>query len=260
MDTARRFLSQYRYGAIALVTVLTVVIVGAVVLTTTSAGCGPANRLGLKTARCVNTTAAANFGQASPSPSQTSQPTSQPTVFPGPSTPPAQPTVPAASSTPPYNVPASSYDPSQGPASSSYPPLAFPGSGVPYSVALSCRLPVFAGGPGSGGFIVLPGQTFVADPRSAVIAPLPSPASSPSPTYGGPGYPSGWWGLTYDAAYSKWAPVPYLWVSPDGVHYAYPATGDIYVQNVANGTQLELGQGHGFSVLRVENNGVYVTL
>src|SRR5256885_13144095 len=30
----------------------------------------------------------------------------------------------------------------------------------------SCRLPVYAFGPGSGGFIVFPGSTFVADPRS----------------------------------------------------------------------------------------------
>ena len=124
----------------------------------------------------------------------------------------------------------------------------------------SCKLPVYAGGPGSGGFIVFPGQTFVADPRSAVTVPSPSPSgASPTPQQPqyGPGYPQGWYGMTYDVGYAKWLPVPYAWVSPDGVHYAYPLGGDVYVQNVKDGTQLELASGKSFNVIDVENDGVY---
>jgi len=69
----------------------------------------------------------------------------------------------------------------------------------------------------------------------------------------------GWWGTTYDAKYSKWLPVPYAWVSPDGSRYAYPLNGDIYVESVSGGPQLELGAGQRYSLLDVENDGVYVT-
>jgi hypothetical protein len=69
----------------------------------------------------------------------------------------------------------------------------------------------------------------------------------------------GWWGTTYDAKYSKWLPVPYAWVSPDGSRYAYPLNGDIYVESVSGGAQLALGAGQRYSVLDVENDGVYVT-
>jgi hypothetical protein len=48
-------------------------------------------------------------------------------------------------------------------------------------------------------------------------------------------------------------------VSPDGSRYAYPLNGDIYVESVSGGAQLELGAGQHFSVLGVENDGVYVT-
>ena len=69
----------------------------------------------------------------------------------------------------------------------------------------------------------------------------------------------GWWGTAYDARYAKWLPVPWAWVSPDGSRYACPLNGDIYVVSVSNGTQIELGEGQRFSVLSVENDGVYVT-
>jgi hypothetical protein len=46
-------------------------------------------------------------------------------------------------------------------------------------------------------------------------------------------------------------------VSPDGSRYAYPLNGDIYVQSVTGGAELELGEGQRFSVLNVENDGVY---
>ncbi len=265
MDTIRRLFGQYRYAAIALVTLVTLGVVGAVVLTTTSVGCGPANKVGLKTVRCLSGSPVAH---SSPTPipiyAQPTKPPERP-ILP----PPTAPSNPDASSIPPYIPPASSTPPYPGSSSSSAPPLAWPGSGLPPNLAFSCRLPVFAGQPGSGGFIVFPGQTFVADPRSAVTAPTPSPAATPSPTpappgggYGGPGpgaYPPGWYGLSYDAQYSRWVSVPYRWVSPDGVHYAYPLNGEIYVQNVADGSQLELGQGHSFTPVDTANDGVYVT-
>jgi hypothetical protein len=53
-------------------------------------------------------------------------------------------------------------------------------------------------------------------------------------------------------------PVPQTWVSPDGKQYAYPGSPDgIYVQNLATGTQVELGEGTQWSVLDVEAAGVY---
>jgi hypothetical protein len=87
--------------------------------------------------------------------------------------------------------------------------------------------------------------------------PSPSPgAASPLPQYGY-GY-QGWFGTTYDQAYSRWLPVPYRWVSPDGAHYAYPGQPDgIYIQNVATGTQVEVGEGKSWQVLDVDAAGVY---
>jgi hypothetical protein len=121
---------------------------------------------------------------------------------------------------------------------------------------MNCGLPIYAGGPGSGGFVVFPSGSFVADPKSAVTAPSPSQgASPPPPQYGG--Y-QGWWGSTYDRVYSRWLPVPYRWVSPDGTRYAYPGRPDgIFIQNVTNGTQVEVGEGSSWQVLDVDTAGVY---
>jgi hypothetical protein len=258
---------HYRYAAIALVTLLTLGIVATVVLTTTSAGCGPANALNIKTSRCLEggKVGAVSSPTATPAakggfvPTQPSAPPPPPPDNSGASANP--PYDSGSSSYPPYNAGSSSQPPYYDPGSGSFPPIPNVGSGVVSSgVQLSCRLPVYAGGPGSGGFIVFPGGTFVADPRSAVTVPSPSPghaSPTPAPGYGGP-YPQGWFGTTYDAGYSKWLPVPYTWVSPDGAHYAYPLGGDIYVQNVANGTQLDLAEGRGFYPVDVENDGVYV--
>ncbi|HXN90519.1 MAG TPA: hypothetical protein VN906_03450 [Candidatus Sulfotelmatobacter sp.] len=253
MKTAREILLSHRYLAAGLVVALTLVVATGLVLTTTSLGCGPANKLGLKTSRCINAGPVAHAGLPTPSPSP-SQSVNSPSPSPSP--------VPSSPSPAPQPTsPPSSLPPSQYASSSSYPPMAWPGSGSQPGVILSCSLPVYAGGPGSGGFIVFPGQTFIADPRSAVIAPLPSPAAaaSPTPPYGSAGNPPGWWALAYDSAYSKWVPVPVAWLSPDGVHYAFPAAGNIYVEDIPHGTQIELGQGRGFSVLKAENDGVYVT-
>ena len=257
MRTLRRFLWQRPVIPIVLVTLLTLGLVSAVVLTTTSLGCSVAQA---KSPLCVKT--AAHLG--SPSPTPTPGAKGGPII--NPSNPPYSPAAssfppydPAASAYPPYNPGSSPGSPYTGPSSGSTPPLANPSSGSSTpGVALSCRLPVYANGPGSGGFIVFPGNTFVADPRSAVTAPSPSPGS-PTPQPGPYGGYAGWFGSTYDAKYSKWLPVPWRWVSPDGTRYAYPLNGDVYVQSVTGGAQLDLGEGQRFSVLDVENDGVYVT-
>jgi hypothetical protein len=51
--------------------------------------------------------------------------------------------------------------------------------------------------------------------------------------------------------------VPTSWASPDGSRYAYTAGDGIYVVNVANGTQTELGDGHTWFIVTVQNQGVY---
>jgi hypothetical protein len=254
MRKVRDLVRQRRVIAITLVTVVTLGIVGVVVVTTTSAGCSFARSLAVTSKQCATTSTAV---VVSPSP------TAQPSAFQDiPS--PIPPVDPGTSSNPPFNPGASSYPPyspgaSGPPGPEYYPPLPGPASGSNFpGITLLCRLPVYANGPGSGGFIVFPGATFVADARSAVTAPSPSPgnASPTPPPYGG--Y-VGWWGMTYDTKYSKWLPVPWAWVSPDGSRYAYPLDGDIYVQSVSGGAQLELGQGQRFGVLDVANDGVYVT-
>lgn len=259
------WLGERRVVAAALLTVVTVALIAAVTLTTTSLGC----RFGIKsTYRCA-TPVAANI---LPSPTATfTVPTPQPTVFaPNPYPPPASNPVPAPASNP-YPYPATGanppYDPGASganaynpPASGSYPPFVGPASGLGgATITLNCRLPVYAGGPGSGGFVVFPGATFVPDPNSAVIAPSPSPGSPsppPNPYYG---YPQGWWGTTYDRAYTRWLPVPRNWVTPDGTRYAYPGVGGVYVQDIVKGTNVELGEGQAWSVLDVESEGVYAT-
>jgi hypothetical protein len=71
------------------------------------------------------------------------------------------------------------------------------------------------------------------------------------------GYP-GFWGLTYDRAYSRWLPVPYRWASADGKRYAYPGgAGGIVVQNVDTSTQVVLGEGTTWSILDVGASGIY---
>lgn len=159
----------------------------------------------------------------------------------------------------PYPLPASPpFPPQANPASPSgvYPPF-YPPASYRSDVstrALDCRLPVYAGPPGSGGFIVFPGGTFIADPTSSVALPTPSPGGAtapPAPGYG-PGYP----GLSYDRQYSRWVPVSTNWVSPDGSHYAYISDA-IYAVNVASGTQTELREGRTWTIAGVQNDGVY---
>jgi hypothetical protein len=87
--------------------------------------------------------------------------------------------------------------------------------------------------------------------------PSPSPGTASPPPQFGYGY-QGWFGTTYDQAYARWLPVPYRWVSPDGTRYAYPGQPDgIYIQNVTNGTSVEVGEGKSWQVLDVGANAVY---
>jgi hypothetical protein len=240
-----------RVGAAVVVTVVTLALIGAVIVTTTPLGCGPAKSLHIKlsSARCQTV---ASLQSPSPYiPTQKGGPT------PGP--------FPQPVSSNPYPGPAT-YIPNPNPYSNSpypdsgsggFPYIVGPASGAaataPYP--LTCTLPIYAGGPGSGGFILFPGGQFQPDPRSAVAVASPSPGTaSPPPQTQYPGF----FGLTYDRAYTRWLPVPYRWVSPDGKRYAYPGvSGGIYVQNVAAGTQVELGEGTVWQVLDVGATGVY---
>src|SRR5579864_2298242 len=202
------------WPAAILVTVVTLATVATLIVVTTPIGCG----LGYKGAQCTPRFAAATPSSqpAQPSPTSTEpfvppasptypqpQPTDEPASAPNPN--PPYPPVPSQSY--PYPTPAQNvHDPSMpgyAYASGAYPPLYPMSSGGPQAVGLTCRLPIYAGGPGSGGFLVLPDGSFIADPRSGVAIPSPSPGT-PSPTpqlgYG----PQNWFGLSYDAKADKW--------------------------------------------------------
>jgi hypothetical protein len=151
---------------------------------------------------------------------------------------------PASQGEPAYSFPGSS---------SQFPPYSGPNgpasAGTPPRYAISCRLPVYAGPPGSGGFISFPEATFIADPRSDVVA-------SPAPAQNGPGY-QGSYGMWWDRTYSQWLPVPYAWVSPDESRYAFPGSDGVYVKNVSTGAVTELGSGQQWGIIDVEASGVY---
>ena len=231
------------------VTLLSLVVVASAITMTTPLRCGPAKALGLKSiaSSCIT------VGSLAQRPSPT------PTPFYPP---------PASGPIPPYSNPYS--PPDYNPASGAYPPVGYPASGAyppfypPVSPGfggaprppLDCRLPVYAGPPGSGGFIVFPGASFVADPNSNVTVPATSPTAPPvgGP---GPGYGYGYASLSYDHQFSKWVPVAANQVSPDGSRYAFTPADGIYVVNLANGTQVELGEGHTWSIASVQSNGVY---
>lgn len=232
--------------AATLVTVLTLALVGGVILSTTSVGCGAAQKIGLKgLSQCKQPAPVAGV-LLTPTPLS---PTATPVAFNSPS---PQPVFNTPSPTPVAPV-----IPDSGPASGAYPPFAPPVSGTGSNpVTLSCRLPAYVGPAGSGGFIVFPGGKYIADPKSAVTVPSPSPGS-PSPA---PGYGQGYTGLSYDRAYSRWLPAPYTMVSPDGTRYAHASPDSVYVENVVTGATTELAQGHAWTVIDVENQGVYATI
>jgi hypothetical protein len=235
--------------ATIVVTALTLVLVGGVVLTMTSAGCGPANALGLKA--LANRCGTGHPTAAKPSPSPSPYPT--PTAFETPS--PVYPSPPAPPPVSPPNPPVG------GPGSPAYPDVvdASPGSGH-FPTGLSCRLPVYVGQSGSGGFIVFPGGDFIADPSSGVTYPSPSPGT-PTPSPAPPGYgPPGPNAFSYDRTYSRWVPVSRQGLSADGTRYAFTQAEGIYVVTVSNGDVTELGDGRPWFILSVGTTGVYATV
>jgi hypothetical protein len=235
-----------------LVSVVTVVVIGVLLVATTPIGCGPANALGLKsvTKHCLETQSTAARATVPPTPLLI--PTPQPSGFYVPPPP------------PPYSPPASEpnppFDPSSSSASPPLPPFFPPASGTGVSkppLTLSCRLPVYVGPSGSGGFIGFPNGNFAPDANSGVNLPSPSPGSpSPPPV---PQYGQGYGGLTYDVAFKKWVPVPWTSVTPDGSRYAYTSPNSIYVTNVADNSQVELGDGKAWVIIAVQSEGVYAT-
>jgi hypothetical protein len=255
-----------------IITVITVGAISAVVVVNTPAGCA----IGLgEAANCRKTAAVSPYHAPSSQPTYVYSPPPYNPAASAPYNPAASaPYYPPASE--PYNPPASSpqgnppgnvHNPNSPPylfdsASGAYTPnLPFvpdvSSGGPPVNVGLSCRLPIYAGGPGSGGFLVLPDGTFVADPRSAGTAPTPSPAPSPPPAGPGYGYQN-WFGLTYDRVVGKWLPVPRQWVSPDGKHYAYPGlTEGIYIVDASTSALSEVGGGKHWVLFDVQNDGVF---
>ncbi len=240
-----------------LVSVVTLAVIGVVLVAMTPVGCGPANAMGIKSIanRCKTQAVAA---LRSPSPSPFGIPTPNPLPYTPPSSAPYNPP-----GSPPYYPPASApyYPPSTPPYAPFYPPSSGVGGGpVIPPIQLACTLPIYAGPPGSGGFISFPIGTFTPDPKSGVTLPSPSPGSaSPSPQIGGPGpgYGYGYPGLSWDLAQKRWLPVPYTWVTPDGSKYAYTSPNSIYVQDVAGNTQVELGEGKSWQIIGVLADGVY---
>lgn len=231
-------------AAAAAVTLISVAVIGSVIVTVTPAGCQLGNRLGVKGHACAQPVAS----RVTPTPT---------VVFPtAPAThpPPAPPYTPPASQ--PYNPPASqpyyppASQPYNAPGSAPYPSTPIASGTSPYRAQLSCSLPVYASGSGSGGFITFPSGQFIADPKSAVV--LPSPGATPQ----GYGYGQAF-GFSYDRAYGKWLAVPFRQVSPDGSHYAFIGTDGIYIVNVASGTPTEVGSGHTWAIVGVTNVGVY---
>ena len=235
------------------VTIVTVAVIGVVLFAMTPVGCGPANAMGLKSIanRCKSQPVAA---LRSPSPSPFALPTPSPLPYSPPASPPYYP--PASQ---PYYPPASApYNPGTSPA---YPPFYPPASGaggpVIPPIQLTCTLPIYAGPPGSGGFISFPSGNFTPDPKSGVTLPSPSPGSASPQPIGGPGYGYGYPGLSWDLVQKKWLPVPYTWVTPDGSKYAYLSSNSIYVQDVADSAQVELGEGKSWQIIGVLADGVY---
>jgi hypothetical protein len=248
MSKVERLTRRLREGPVVaaiVLTAMTVVLVGGVLLTTTSIGCGPANKLGLKgiTSRCTTGLTAA---RQSPSPSPNSSPTPTESLSPSPVLP-TQPVFPSASAPNP---------PVGDTGSPAYPILInSSGGGAPSPAALNCRLPVYVGPAGSGGFIVLPSNTFIADPTSNVSLPTPG-----NPTPSPPGYGAPQTALSYDHAYSRWLPAPLQAVSADGTRYAYATAQGLYVVTVSSGAVDELGAGRAWTILAVGTTGVYATV
>jgi hypothetical protein len=247
------------------VSVVSLLVVATAITFTTPLRCRPAKALGLKNiaSGCITVAAVGTPGPVAINPSPTPfSGKGNPYPYPPNGNPASGPYGnPASGPYPPYGNPASgAYPPSGNQASPAgpYPPFYAPASNgaVGTPPPLDCRLPVYAGPPGSGGFIVFPGGNFIPDQSSSVTVPATSP--TPPPVGGpGPGYYGQPYGLTYDRPFSKWVPVQASQVAPDGSRYAYTAADGIYVVSVANNTQSELGEGHSWTIVAVQTDGVY---
>jgi hypothetical protein len=225
------------------VSVVTMALGAAVVVVATPAGCRTAQRLHVNNGTCGGSALRSPVaGLGSPSQGTETPPPLPTTVTASPTLPPS----PSPSPLPPYEYPASS----------DLPPFANVGSTpLPADMALTCRLPISQGQSGSGGFIVFPGGSYVADPRSGVT--LPSNAPSPAPNQYGGGFVG--FGLSYDHTHDRWFPVPWNWVSPDATRYVYPGQQGIYVVNPADNSVTELGEGKTWFIVSVGLQGVYAT-
>ena len=240
----------------ALASLVTVLLVGGVAVAVTPLGCQVGQKIGVGSPgpKCPARTAAVVSPGSSPLTSAT------PTVSYAP--PPVTASAPQPTPLPvpsPTRNPA--YPPYQYDASGAYPPIYEVSSQPqPATVSLKCRLPIYANGSGSGGFLEFPGGQFTPDPRSAVTAPPPPAGYTPPPGYyGGP--PSQFFGLTYSATLARWLPVPRSWITPDGKRYAYayPGADGVYVVTIATGAETEVGEGQKWTVLDAEAEGIYVT-
>jgi hypothetical protein len=248
MDAIRRRLSGTRWLAAGVISLLTLAIVGGLIVAATPAGC----KLGIQSSRCQTRTASLTQVGSSPSAGSLFSPSQ---YLPPPTT--------IVASSVPLTTPAPTRDPSWPPyqydASASYPPnYSLSSQSFPGSIPFSCRLPLYAGPSGSGGFLSFPSGQWTADPRSNVS--LPSPPADFTPPPQGPGYQGGsFQALTYDRAYSKWLPIPRALVSPDGKRYAYTYFGSsgVYVVDVTTGAQIELGEGQKWQPIDTEAEGVY---
>ena len=135
MDWLRTARSRQVIAAV-LVTAVTAILIGVILIAATPLGCGPANVFGLKSisSKCYRPLAV-----ASPSPLATQSASSSPSPSPSPT--------PVSSPSP---LP-SATTPDTGPATAAYPPF-YPGATGSNGVitparTLNCRLPVFAGPP-----------------------------------------------------------------------------------------------------------------
>ena len=249
-----QFLRSRPVLAIAVSVVSLLVIITAITFTT-PLRCAPAKALGLKGIASGCETVATVAIKSNPN-GQGNYPPPFGNPASGPYPPAGNPASGPGPDTNPFSGP---YPPAGNPVSGSYPPFYPPVSaGLPTGPrpALDCRLPVFAGPPGSGGFIVFPGGNFIADPSSSVTVPSPTP--TPAPVGGpGPGYGPGYGTLSYDRQFSKWVPVPISQLSPDGSRYAYAPADGIYIVSVATNTQTEVDEGHAWTIVAVESDGVY---
>jgi hypothetical protein len=247
-----------RWVTVVVVCAVTLGAVGAVVFTTTSLGCTATNKIGMKNARCV----ASLVAITTPTPIIISGPTASTSPIPrGPQSPRPSPSPsPLPSPSPSAPQLTGGTLPIVGPLSAAYPPFQ-PGTSnasgafIP-DLPLTCRLPVYAGPPGSGGFIQFPGGNFVADGASAVNLPPVTPGAQPPPNYG----PYGSANLSYDQPLARWVPVPHNAISPDGAQYAFAVGSDVYLVDVKAGTVSEVGSGQNWQVVGLSNATVYATV